>query len=235
MGGAAKPEPEIDLPQFVERRVVGSAVSRGGQKMAREKPLDLAVVQTWLAAWDKSDLFSDAAIQHLQSLIRDTHCIVVVTLGMGREPHSRVFRRRKYVSPATLGRSSSPIIVPSTSKSTALESPTDVPRRSPLKSTDLIVLAVDIAQNSSMFVGPVAPSAPPIGQLWHQIGVKLERVLRWDGAEWVIAGHLIDSPTIFMQGQIRPFMQALAIAHWGATLLDCEFIYTYDGSTWGNA
>jgi hypothetical protein len=112
--------------------------------MAREKPLGLAVVQTWLAAWDKSDLFSDAAIQHLQSLIRETHCIVVVSLGMGREPHSLVFRRRKYVSPATLGRSSCPMIVPSTSKSTVLEPPTDVPRRNPLKSTDLIVLAVDI-------------------------------------------------------------------------------------------
>jgi hypothetical protein len=27
--------------------------------MAREKPLDLAVVKAWLAAWNESDVFSD--------------------------------------------------------------------------------------------------------------------------------------------------------------------------------
>jgi hypothetical protein len=42
----------------------------------------------------------------------------------------------------------------------------------------------------SMFVSPVAPVASPIGQPWHQTGVKservqkLERVLRWDGSDW---------------------------------------------------
>jgi len=35
--------------------------------MARVKPLDLAVVQAWLAAWDESDVFSDASVRHLQS------------------------------------------------------------------------------------------------------------------------------------------------------------------------
>jgi hypothetical protein len=56
--------------------------------MAREKLLDLAAVQSWLAAWDERDLFSDAAIHHLQSLIPDAHCLVVVTLGVGREPRT---------------------------------------------------------------------------------------------------------------------------------------------------
>src|SRR5262249_17354828 len=61
--------------------------------MAREKSLDLAVVQTWLAAWGESDIFSDAAVHHLQSLIADTHCLVVITLGVGRDVRSLVFRR----------------------------------------------------------------------------------------------------------------------------------------------
>jgi hypothetical protein len=63
--------------------------------MAQEKPLDLAVVQAWLAAWNERDVFSDAAVYHLQSLITDLHCFVVVTLGVGREPRSLVFRRWK--------------------------------------------------------------------------------------------------------------------------------------------
>jgi hypothetical protein len=88
----------------------------------------------------------------------------------------------------------------------------------------------------SMFVGPVAPVAPPIGQLWHQGGVELERVLQWDGADWVIAGHVIDNPSIVKQGrQVCNFMEALACARDHSKRRDCEFIYTYDGSTWGNA
>jgi hypothetical protein len=67
--------------------------------MAREQPLDLAVVQAWLAAWNESDIFSDAAAHHLQSLIADPLCLVVVTLGVGREPRSLVFRRWKRVLP----------------------------------------------------------------------------------------------------------------------------------------
>jgi hypothetical protein len=65
--------------------------------MAQETPLDSAVVQAWLSAWNESDVFSDAAIQHLQSLIADTHCFVVITLGVGRESRSLVFRRVKRV------------------------------------------------------------------------------------------------------------------------------------------
>src|SRR5215475_7117204 len=67
------------------------------RKMAREKLLDLAVVRAWLVAWNERDVFSDAAVHHLQSLIADTHCLVVVTLGVGRGPRSLVFRRVKRV------------------------------------------------------------------------------------------------------------------------------------------
>jgi hypothetical protein len=64
-----------------------------------------------------------------------------------------------------------------------------------------------IEQFRSMPVGPVAPVAPSVGQLWHQTGVKsetvpkLERVLRWDGAEWVIAGLVVDEANIMKQGK----------------------------------
>jgi len=56
--------------------------------MAQEKPLDPVIVQEWLAAWDESNIFSDASVRHLQSLITDPFCFVVVTLGIGREPRS---------------------------------------------------------------------------------------------------------------------------------------------------
>jgi hypothetical protein len=39
--------------------------------MARQTPLDPAVVEEWLAAWNESDIFSDAAVLHLRSLITD--------------------------------------------------------------------------------------------------------------------------------------------------------------------
>jgi hypothetical protein len=93
-----------------------------------------------------------------------------------------------------------------------------------------------------MIVSPVAPVAPSVGQLWHQTGVKSEtvpkreRVLRWDGADWAIAGLVFDEATIMKQGkQACDFMEALASAHATTKWVDCEFIYTYDGSTWGNA
>jgi hypothetical protein len=99
-----------------------------------------------------------------------------------------------------------------------------------------------IEQFRSMPVGPAAPVAPSVGQLWHQTGVKsetvpkLERVLRWNGVEWVIAGLVSDHPEIGKQGkQVCDFNEALTYAHFAAKWRDCEFIYTYDGSTWGNA
>jgi hypothetical protein len=86
--------------------------------------------------------------------------------------------------------------------------------------------------------GPVAPVGPPIGQLWHQTGVKFERVLQWNGADWVIVGHVIDSPSILKQGKRvaisrKPAVSPLA-CH-APRLRVHQFIYTYDGSTWGNA
>src|SRR5215469_2336881 len=192
--------------------------------MARERPLDLAVVHTWLASWDEGDLFSDAAVQHLQSLIADTHCLVVVTLDVAHEPRSLLFRRVKRV--VEVGHDDGLVIRRSRPELEAVA-------RREARSRSLA---------SSLFVSPVPPVAPAIGQLWHQTGVKsesvpkLERVLRWDGADWVIAGHVSDNPIIVMQGKKRcDFNAALASAHdftnWG----DCKFIYTYDGSTWGSA
>jgi hypothetical protein len=196
--------------------------------MAQQKPLDLAIVQEWLAAWDESNIFSDASVRHLQSLITDPFCLVVVTLGIGREPRSLVFRRVKYTLPPVPPK---PNI-------------RDMSRRS---SREAALLRLRegrerIEQFRSMPVGPVAPGAPSVGQLWHQTGVKsetvskLERVLRWDGAEWVIAGLVVDDANIMKQGkQACDFMEALASAHATTKWLDCDFIYTYDGSTWGNA
>jgi len=180
--------------------------------MAREKPLDMAVVQAWLAAWNEHDVFSDAAVLHLQSFITDPLCLVVITLGMGCEPRSLVFRRFKQVVPV----------------------PTEINPEATLERLEDML--------PSMFVSPLAPVGPSVGQLWHQLGVKsegprkLERVLQWDGEDWVIAGYVIDSPVIMKHGkQVCDFQEALAYAHESTKWTDCEFIYTYDGSTWGNA
>jgi hypothetical protein len=54
------------------------------------------------AAWNERDIFSDAAVRHLQSLIMDPHCLVVVTLGVGREPRSLLFRRMKQMIPVLI-------------------------------------------------------------------------------------------------------------------------------------
>lgn len=124
--------------------------------MAREKPLDVAVVQAWQAAWSETEIFSDAAVRHLQSFIPDPLCLVVVTLGVGREPRSLVFRRIKRVVP-----------VPG-----ALESN---PKSALKRVEDLFVNRGDIGPLASMFVGPIAPAVPPVDQLWHQTGVKSEK------------------------------------------------------------
>src|SRR5262245_40806432 len=115
--------------------------------MAREKPLDVAVVQAWQAAWNESDVFSDAAVLHLQSLIPDPLCLVVVTLGVGREPRSLVFRRIKRVVPI----------------------PTEITANS---GKDMLVRRESTGPFPSMFVSPLAPVGPSVGQLWHQTGVK---------------------------------------------------------------
>jgi hypothetical protein len=238
--------------------------------MAQEKPLDSAVVQAWLSAWNERDIFSDAAVRHLQSLITDPLCLVVVTLGVGREPRSLVFRRIKQMIP---------VLIPPlpTLKPTLYAVQGDdgrfqihlekrqgeegVPgKREGGKPSGVVLrqlteeertarahaLSVGSRQPPQLFpeipVGPVAPVTPSVGQLWHQTGVKSEtvpkseRVLRWDGTDWVIAGLVSDSATIMKQGlQVCDFKEALAFAHGHTKWLDCEFIYTYDGSTWGNA
>jgi len=183
--------------------------------MAREKPLDLAIVQTWLSAWNESDIFSDIAIRHLQSLITDPLCFVVVTLGAGQEPRSLVFRHVKVMIP--------PVPI----------SPSPTPKLTPEGA---------ISQFPTLTVSPVAPVTPSVGQLWHQTVVKsetipkLDKVLRWDGTDWVIAGLVREIGSVMKQGmQVCDFQEALACAHEHARWLDCEFIYTYDGSTWGNA
>jgi hypothetical protein len=188
--------------------------------MAQVKPLNLAVVEAWLSAWNERDIFSDAAVRHLQSLIEDTHCLVVITLGVGREPRNLVFRRVKRVLDAH-------------HESGA---PNAMPRFDGWPWTHSRSLA------RSLLVSAVAPVAPSVGQLWHKPGVKservpkLERVLRWDGADWVIAGYVYDSPLISKQGkQACDFQEALASARASTKWFACEFIYTYDGSTWGNA
>jgi hypothetical protein len=209
--------------------------------MATEKPLGLDVVQAWLDAWDESDLFSDPAVHHLQSLIADTHCLLVVTLTVDGEPRSLVFRRRQYMVPAVLGLGD-PIIIPGVPKSVSAE-PAGTGRNPPAPDAPMLripggvlMLGPHLARMPAMIASPEAPAAPHVGQFWHQTGVKLEKVLRWDGGDWVIAGHVIDSPSIAKQGrQACGFTEALAYARWNATLVDCEFIYTFDGSAWGHA
>jgi hypothetical protein len=194
--------------------------------MVSKKPLDVAVVQAWLAAWDESDVFSDAAVLHLQSLIADAHCLVVITLRVGREPRSLVFRRVKRVLPPATDSGEIELSVSSSQKITFDEWPW----------THSLSLA------RSMFVGLVPPAGPVVGQLWST-GVnsdrrtKLPRVLRWDGADWATTvGYVHDSPIIMKQGkQACDFREALAEARESTKWFDCEFIYTYDGSTSGNA
>jgi hypothetical protein len=63
---------------------------------------------------------------------------------------------------------------------------------------------------------------------------KLERVLRWDGTDWLIAGYVSDSPSIMKQGKQECHCQeALAGAHASRSGSTANSIYTYDGSTWG--
>ena len=208
--------------------------------MAQEKPLDLVVVQAWLSA------FSDAAVGHLQSVIMDPLCLVVVTLGVGREPHSLLFRRMKQMIPVLIPPipALKPTVYAVHGDDGRFQIHTEkgeegIPGKREGQS-------VGSRQPPQLFpempVSPIAPVTPSFGQLWHQTGVKSEtvpkreRVLRWDGADWVIAGLVIDNATIMKQGlQVCDFMEALASAHATTKWLDCEFIYTYDGSTWGNA
>jgi hypothetical protein len=202
--------------------------------MAREKPLDLAVVQTWLSVWNEGEIFSDAAVRHLQSLITDPLCFVVITLTVGREPRSLVFRRMKQMIPV--------LVPPLPALKPTLYAVHGDDGRWQFRTDGGRVLKQDIRPFPEVIVSPAAPVAPSVGQLWHQTSVKsetvpkLERVLRWDGADWVIAGLVRDVGGVMKQGmQVCNFNEALACAHGHTRWLDCEFIYTHDGSIWGNA
>jgi hypothetical protein len=181
--------------------------------MAWERPLDVNIVQAWLAAWDEADLYSDAAVRHLSALIDDPKCLVVVTRGVGREARSLVFRRLRHVRPI----------------------PTD-------RSEIGLRRATHISEILPIFAGPVPPAAPSTGQLWRQVHTEcanvdlraiLEKMFVWDGTAWIAVR---DQPTIMKQGkQPCGFMEALACAHESAKWGNEEVIYTYDDSTWGNA
>ena len=133
--------------------------------MAKEKSLDLAAVQTWLAAWKEKDLYSDAAVRDLLSLIPDNYCMVVITCGVGCPPRSLVFRRWRRV-----------VVLPPT--------PTIKARVQPQ------ILDPD---QVTMFHGPTPPMAPTTGQLWLKEGVTpkwsvpwvTQKIFRWDGTQWV--------------------------------------------------
>src|SRR5260370_25727111 len=101
--------------------------------MAKEKSLDLAAVQTWLAAWKEKDLYSDAAVRDLLSLIPDNHCMVVITCGVGCPPRSLVFRRWRRGSPPA---NSDDTGRPRAPRCTRPRSTDDVPRPHPTHATE---------------------------------------------------------------------------------------------------
>jgi hypothetical protein len=175
--------------------------------MAKERPLDLNVVRTWIAARKEKDLYSNATVHHLHSLIPDNNCVVVITFGVGRAPRSLVFSCWRFEAPASQSRA---------------------------QISKIEVAECDINQ---IFAGPVAPVAPSDGQLWRQTDMSApQNVLQWDGTRWVQYGYFREVTTIIRQGEQEcGFMEALASAHRFAKLNGCEVIYTFDDSTWGNA
>ena len=184
--------------------------------MAKERQLAPAIIETWLAAWRERDPFCDDAIRHLQALIPDDNCYVVVTLGIGTGPRSLLFRRCRRIFPVEIvQRESRPPI------------DLQIARRKSWLPDDV----------HDMIASPDTPAASRPGQLWHQTGSKGKSVFRWEGAGWTLYGTLRDDPIISKQGkQECGFMEALASAHelagWNK---GAEIIYTFDGSTWGNA
>jgi hypothetical protein len=185
--------------------------------MAKEKPLDLAAVQTWLSAWEENDLYSDAAVRHLLGLIPDSDCIVVITRGVGCVPRSLVFRRWRRVE-----------VVPERAAQARRVQP-----------------ALLDPERVAMFDGPNPPMAPIAGQLWLQVDTTprqrisawaSQKIFRWDGTQWLLHGNLRDEAIISKQGkQECGFEEALAYAHELARWNRCQTIYTFDGSTRGNA
>jgi hypothetical protein len=173
--------------------------------MAKEKSLDLAAVQTWLAAWKEKDLFSDAAVRDLLGLIPDNNCMVVITCGVGCPPRSLVFHRLRRVR----------VIPPTSTIPGRLRAIIAAHRRFHAALLD--------PDRMAMFHGPTSPMAPIIGQLWLKEGVTPEwlksvpsvtqKIFRWDGTQWLLHGHLTDDALISMQGKTEcGFAEALARA-----------------------
>src|SRR5262245_29331981 len=113
--------------------------------MARVRPLEPAVVGTWLAMWEQRDPFCDDAVRHLQTLIPKNQCYVVNPIGIGGEPRSLVFGRWKHV--LRLARNIA-------QKGISLAFATEL-------------LEYDF---SKMIVSPDAPIARNDRQFWHQTG-----------------------------------------------------------------
>lgn len=180
--------------------------------MTKEKPLDAEIVRAWLAAWGQQEFFSDAAVRHLQSLIHDNDCIVVVTLSVTGESRSLVFRRRRRIIP--------PLSI-DVQMAKLILSPLPEEKADELK---------------NLFVDVSAPPSPTDGQLWLDARENSNEVFQWDGTHWRPHGRLRDAITISKQGlQECSFMEALAGAHELAHWTKCDVIYTFDGSTWGSA
>jgi hypothetical protein len=190
--------------------------------MANVRSLDLSVVQGWLAAWKEKDLYSDAAVRDLLSLIPDNDCMVVITCGVGCPPRSLVFRRWRRV-----------VVLPR---------PTEKGR--------VQVLEPDRVTMFHGPTPPIAPTTgqlwlnDAVTPKWSVPGVT-QKIFRWDGTQWLLHGHLTDEAWIKMQGN-RPmgpsgligsqtFAEALAGARELARGNSIQTIYTFDDSTWGNA
>jgi hypothetical protein len=176
--------------------------------MAREQPLEPAVVWTWLANWEQRDPFCDDAVCHLQTLIPNNKCYVVITLGIGRDPRSLLFRRWKHVLPLA--------------KNIAEQ-------KAELLEYDFYKMLVSpdapMARNGSQFWHQTGA------------GTRAQKVFQWNDADWMLYGYVRDDPIISKQGkQTCGFMEALACAHelagWNKGF---KIIYTFDNSTWGNA
>jgi hypothetical protein len=175
--------------------------------MAKERPLDLTVARTWIAAWKEKDLYSDAAVHHLHSLIPNNNCMVVITFGIGRAPRSLVFSCCRFVAVA--------------------------PQSGMRFFARTVVAECDI---NNIFASSVAPMAPSDGQLWRQTDTSPQKVLQWEGTRWVHYGYFREVTIISKQGEQEcGFMEALASAHRLARWNGCEVIFTFDDSTWGNA
>jgi hypothetical protein len=175
--------------------------------MVKERPLDLTVLRTWIGAWKEKDLYSDAAVRHLHSLIPNSNCTVVITFGVGRAPRSLVFSCRRFV--AVTPQSRTQILAPRVAAECDID---------------------NIAASS------VAPMTPNDGQLWRRTDISPQEVLQWEGARWVPYGHVREVAAISKQGEKEcGFMEALASAHRLARRNGSEVIYTFDDSTWGKA